>query len=112
MRLAATFAVNLAIGLILGLGLMGTEGSGEVILTQPEPTAETINPAAVAQAYADAHGLTSCGAPEDAQLDDVFLTLPSDANGQPTSSRIVKVGLDAALDSAGKRLVILACDKP
>src|SRR5690606_19068529 len=64
----------------------------------------------LARAYAEQHGLTSCSAPADAELDDVFLTLAADPLGQPTTTRIVPVDLDTALDSAGARLVLLACD--
>lgn len=58
----------------------------------------------VAQSYAGAHGMTSCGSPADAALDDVFLAMPLDRPGI-----IVEVTLDEALDSAGKRTVLLAC---
>lgn len=66
----------------------------------------------LARAYADTHGLTNCRAPEDAELDDVFLTRPvHPVDGQPYNDRITPVDLDTALDSAGKRIVLLACDK-
>lgn len=70
------------------------------------------SPMDLARAYAAQHGLTSCGPPKDAELDDVFLTLavhPLDL--QPITDRIVPVDLDTALDSAGERIVLLACDK-
>src|SRR5699024_11170018 len=71
----------------------------------------TINPDQLAHSYANEHGLTDCTEPANAELDDVFLTLASDLDGNPTTDQIRPVDLDAALDSAGKRLVLLACDK-
>lgn len=71
----------------------------------------TINPDQLAHSYAAQHGLTDCTEPANAELDDVFLTLASDLDGNPTTDQIRPVDLDTALDSAGKRLVLLACDK-
>lgn len=66
----------------------------------------------LAREYAAEHGLTSCGAPADAELDDVFLTRNvHPVDGLPYDERIVPVDLDTALDSAGKRVVILACSR-
>ena len=66
----------------------------------------------LARAYATEHGLTSCALPADAELDDVFLTRPvHPVDGQPYNERIIPVDLDTALDSAGKRIVILACER-
>lgn len=66
----------------------------------------------LARAYAAEHGLTSCGAPEDAELDDVFLARNvHPVDGLPYDERIHEVTLDEALDSAGKRVVLLACDR-
>lgn len=72
------------------------------------PTAIT-----VVQAYADQRGMT-CRAPRDAELDDVFLTLPIGPNGSPYlhEAGVGEVDLDTALQSAGKRVVLLACDHP
>lgn len=75
-----------------------------------EPTERTSMDLALT--YADAHGLTSCGSPEDAELDDVFLTRNvHPVDGLPYNDVIHEVGLDEALESAGKRIVILACDR-
>lgn len=64
----------------------------------------------LARAYAAEHGLTSCGAPADAELSDTFLVRNvHPVDGQPYNDVIYEVGLDEALDSAGKRIVILAC---
>lgn len=70
----------------------------------------SIAPMDVARAYANANGLT-CRKPADAELDDTFLTIDVDPTTyQPVGNEIVEVGLDAALDSQGKRMVLLACD--
>lgn len=75
-----------------------------------EPTERTSMD--LARAYADAHGLTSCGSPEDAELDDVFLARNvHPVDGMPYNDVIHEVGLDEALESAGKRIVILACER-
>lgn len=67
----------------------------------------------VVQGYADQRGMT-CRAPRDAELDDVFLTLPVGPDGQVYLSvaGVGEVDLDTALQSAGKRVVLLACDHP
>lgn len=66
----------------------------------------------LAREYAAKHGLTSCGSPADAELDDVFLTRNvHPVDGLPYDERIVPADLDTALDSAGKRVVILACSR-
>ena len=67
------------------------------------------SPMEAATAYANEHGLTGCGQPADADLDDVFLTVPSDPAGVVTDTTVTPVDLDTALDSAGKRVVLLAC---
>lgn len=75
-----------------------------------EPTERTSMD--LARAYADAHGLVSCGSPEDAELDDVFLARNvHPVDGMPYNDVIHEVGLDEALESAGKRVVLLACDR-
>ena len=75
-----------------------------------EPTERTSMDLALA--YADRSGLVSCGSPEDAELDDVFLARNvHPVDGMPYNDVIHEVGLDEALESAGKRVVILACDR-
>lgn len=75
-----------------------------------EPTGRTSMELALA--YADRSGLVSCGSPEDAELDDVFLVRNvHPVDGMPYNDVIYEVGLDEALESAGKRIVILACDR-
>lgn len=75
-----------------------------------EPTERTSMD--LARAYADAHGLTSCVSPEGAELDDVFLARNvHPVDGLPYNDVIHEVGLDEALESAGKRVVLLACDR-
>lgn len=75
-----------------------------------EPTERTSME--LARAYADRRGLVSCGSPEDAELDDVFLARNvHPVDGMPYNDVIHEVGLDEALESAGKRIVILACER-
>lgn len=80
----------------------------------PESAAATAAPATaaplmMAETYAARHGLTDCVTPADADLDAVFLTIPVDDVGTATGERIYRTDLDTALDSAGKRLVLLGC---
>lgn len=66
----------------------------------------------LAKEYASTHNLTSCTTPDQAELDDVFLTRSvHPVDGQTYNEKIVPVDLDTALDSAGKRVVILACSQ-
>lgn len=75
-----------------------------------EPTERTSMD--LARAYADAHGLASCVEPAAAELDDVFLARNvHPVDGLPYDERIHEVTLDEALESAGKRVVLLACDR-
>lgn len=85
--------------------------TSRVVAQNLEPNRPTAM--SVVQEYADQRGMT-CRAPRDAELDDVFLTLPVGPDGMPYLSiaGVGEVDLDAALDMAGKRVVLLACDHP
>lgn len=98
-----------------GLHIPATETQ---ISPEPAPHAVSVqdgygldSPAIVAAEYAASTGLTNCGKPEDGELDSTYLMMRVDADMTPTGA-VFEGPLDVALDSAGKRVVILACDNP
>lgn len=81
-------------------------------VSEVAPTTNKIDPQTLAQTYAGQHGLTGCVKPEQGGLDDVYLTIKVDPfTGQADGSVITEVGFDDALNSAGKRIVLLSCSK-
>lgn len=105
MRFITTALHSIALGAIL---ISAPSESPRVI--EFAPTTPSVAPMDIARAYASANGLT-CRMPANAELDDTFLTMDVDPTTyQPVGNEIVEVGLDAALNSQGKRVVLLACD--
>lgn len=102
LNLVAAAALIIPVGMSYGQAAAGPQ---VVEFNGPAATAPAASPVTVAKDYASTHGLTNCRTPATAELDDVFLASPVDQPGA-----IVEIGLDAALDSAGKRTVLLACD--
>lgn len=107
MRFITTVFYSVALGAIL---ISAPSESPRVVEFAPTPPRIAPMPMDVARAYANANNLT-CRMPANAELDDTFLTMHvNPTTYQPVSNRIVEVDLDTALDSQGKRLVLLACD--
>ena len=100
----------LAFVAVLTVGLSADEPR-EVEFTTTAPVITAVDAMDAARGYADAHGLTDCVPPGRAELDDVILAVPSDASGAAVSLDVVAVGFDEALESAGVRRNLLACDK-
>ena len=100
----------LAFVAVLTVGLSADEPR-EVEFTTTPPTITAVDAMDAARGYADVHGLTGCVPPGRAELDDVILAVPSDASGAAVSLDVVAVGFDEALESAGVRRNLLACDK-
>lgn len=122
MNIISTFAEIATYGMAAA-GLAATVGlhmPATETWINPEPAPDVVNvqdgyggdsPAIVAAEYAASTGLTNCGKPEDGELDSTYLMMRVDADMTPTGA-VFEGPLDVALDSAGKRVVILACDSP
>lgn len=100
----------LAFVAVLTVGLSADEPR-EVEFTTTAPAITAVDAMNAARGYADAHGLTDCVPPGRAELDDVILAVPTDASGVVVSLDVQAVGFDAALESAGVRHNLLACDR-
>lgn len=108
MNIVSTLNLVAAAAILIPVGMSYGQAAAEPTVVEfngPAAAAPAAPPVSVAKDYANAHGLTNCRTPATAELDDVFLASPVDQPGT-----IVEIGLDAALDSAGKRTVLLACD--
>lgn len=100
----------LAFTAVLAVGL-GTDEPREVEFTTTPPAITAVDAMDAARDYADAHELTDCVPPGHAGLDDVILAVPTDAAGVVVSLEVQAVGFDAALESAGVRHNLLACER-
>lgn len=96
----------LAAALLVATHATGTDPAAQAASSRTAAPMVVMSPTDLAGAYAGAHGLTSCDAPEDAALTDVFLATSVESPGA-----IVQITLDEALASAGKRHVLLACQE-
>lgn len=101
----------LAFTAILIVGLSADEPRA-VEFTTTAPAITAVEAMDAARDYADAHELTDCVPPDRAELDDVILAVPTDPSGVVVSLDVQAVGFDAALESAGVRHNLLACDRP
>lgn len=109
--LAGGVLVGFTITLGLGLGAVDDRPDEIILKATPEATITALDAMDAARAYADAHGLTGCSTPDQADLDDVILTVPADpSSGSAVSLDVTEVTFDEALDSGGQRRNLLACD--
>lgn len=105
--------VAIPTGILVGVALVAMPDQEHVAQTAQASTPAT-PPDALAREYAASHGLTDCVAPKHAftQDKDVVLTIAVDDQLVPTTSQIVPVTLDEALQSGEhSRLNVVACSK-